>query len=270
MLFDLHVHTSFSDGKFTPEEVVNKAFSKGLNGIAITDHDSIDGVYFASKQGDKYKNFYVIPGIEFGTISNNEEVHILGYFIDYTNKELIDVTQKLRSARIERANKILNKLYEMNIIIDFKDVLKYSSSNNIGRPHIAKALVNKNYVKSVEEAFDLYLSRGKPAYFERFHLSLDETINLIHSVGGFCVLAHPGLLKDKSIIDDAIYKGIDGIECIHSKHTKLETQIYTNIAKTNHLIITGGSDFHGDPDILGDFYVDLEDVPKMKERFENV
>jgi predicted metal-dependent phosphoesterase TrpH len=225
---------------------------------------------FAIKQSEIYKNFYVIPGIEFGTISNNEEVHILGYFIDYNNKELLNITQKLRSSRIERANKILYKLNEMGVTIGITDVLAYSSSDNIGRPHIAKALLEKNYVKSIQEAFELYLNQGKSAYFERYHLSIDETIDLIHSVGGICILAHPGLLKDKSIIDDAIKKGIDGIECIHSKHTRIEIETYKNIAKANGLIITGGSDYHGDSDILGDFYVDIEDIPKMKERVLNV
>lgn len=270
MLFDLHVHTNFSDGEFSPEEVVNKAFNKGLNGIAITDHDTVSGINIASKHGNTYENFFVIPGIELGTIYNNEEVHILGYFIDYNNNELINITKKLRSSRIERAIKILTKLNELGININIKEVMAYSSNDNIGRPHIAKALLEKNYVKSIQEAFDLYLDRGKPAYFERYHLTIDETIRLIHSVGGISVLAHPGLLKDESIINYTINKGIDGIECVHSKHTIVEIETYKNIAISNKLIITGGSDFHRDPEILGDFCVDLEEIPKMKERVVNV
>lgn len=270
MLFDLHVHTNFSDGDYSPEEVVNKAVNKGLTGIAITDHDTVSGINIASKHADTYNNFYVIPGIEFGTLYNDEEVHILGYFIDYKNSVLLDIIQRLKSSRMDRAIKIVAKLKELGMPIDIQDVLAYSSADNIGRPHIARALIGKNYVNSIQEAFDLYLERGKPAYCERYHLSIEETIQLIHSIDGISVLAHPGLLRDKSIINYAIKEGVDGIECIHSKHTGIETDTFINIAKKNNLIITGGSDYHGNPEILGDFYVNLDDIPEMKERVLNV
>ncbi len=270
MKFDLHVHSNYSDGKYSPEIVVEKAFNERLDGIAITDHDTVDGIEEAIRQSKKYNNFYVIPGIEFGCIHNDEEVHILGYFIDYKNIEIINITNELKASRFERSKKIVKKLNKLGININIKDVLDFSDENNIGRPHIARAMMKLKYVKSIEEAFNLFLNRGKPAYIERLHLSIEDTIKLIHLSGGLAVLAHPGLLNDKSIVNYTISKGIDGLECIHSKHTELDREYFSRIASYNNLIITGGSDYHGDLEILGKFTVDIEKIPIMKERILNV
>lgn len=266
---DLHVHSSCSDGLLSPEELVDFAVNHGLDGISVTDHDSVSGISEAICQGSKYSNFYVIPGIEFGCIYENEDVHILGYLIDYKNTLLNDVIRKLRFSRQDRATMIIKKLEDLDIYITIDDVKKHSKDDNIGRPHIARALIEKSYVNSIEEGFEKYLDRGKPAYIERFQLSIVETIDLIHSIGGISVLAHPVLLKNKHIIDYCIEQGIQGLECIHSKHSAEDEKIYKEIASQNNLIVTGGSDFHGDKPLLGKYYISLEDIPVMKARILN-
>ena len=270
MKYDLHVHTSFSDGKYDPKDVVRQAIEKGLSGLAITDHDTVSGIHLAIEEGKEHNNFYIIPGIEFSCIYKDEEVHILGYFIDYNNSFLLDTVIQLQNSRYERALRIINKLKEIGITLDLDSILQHTSDNNVGRLHIAKALVEKNVVKNTQEAFNKYLGRGKQAYFERFHLSVNEVIDLIKNTGGISVLAHPGLLKDKSIIHHAITCGIDGIECIHSKHNLHEIIIYKTIARENKLLITGGSDYHGEPNILGNYYVGFDSIAAMKERYINV
>lgn len=263
---DLHVHTSCSDGLLSPEDLVDLAINRSLDGIAITDHDSVSGIGGAIYQASKYINFYVIPGIEFGCIYDDEEVHILGYLIDYKSKILRDVIGKLKSSRIDRTKKIIEKLENLNIYISIDDVKKHATKDNLGRPHIARAMIEKSYVNSIDEAFEKYLDRGKPAYVDRYQLTIDETIDLIHSIGGISVLAHPVLLKNKYIIDYCISKGIQGIECIHSKHSSEDEKFYRSLATKNNLIITGGSDFHGDKPLLGKYYISLQDIPIMKER----
>jgi hypothetical protein len=272
MKFDLHIHTNFSDGILMPHEVVDLAKHNNLDGIAITDHDTIFGIDEAINRGKSYDDFYIIPGIEFGSIYNGEDVHILGYFIDYKNEELIETIDKLVNSRINRAKKIIEKLNELGVRITLEDVKEHTNKKNIGRPHIARAMIDKNYVETISEAFDKYLDRGKPAYVERLYLSIDETIKLIRTINGISVLAHPGLLKDREIIDYCVVWGIDGIECIHPKHSKEEIEQFTKIANKNDLIITGGSDFHGDADRtgIGKFFVDLNDVPEMRRRLKNV
>lgn len=269
MKFDLHVHTNFSDGLFRPEEVVDLAIKQGLQGIAITDHDTILGIEAAVNYG-KLHNFIVIPGIEFGCTYKNEEVHLLGYFINYKDEELIELSSKLVNSRMERGIKIVEKLNGLGINITLGDVKKHSGDDYIGRPHIARALIDKGYIENIQEAFNKYLNIDKQAYVERFRLSVEDTIDVIKRVGGIPVLAHPGLLKNEHIVDYAISKGIQGIECIHSKHSKETTARFKKIAIKNDLIITGGSDFHGDLVngnlILGEFSVNLEEIKDIRER----
>lgn len=269
MKYDLHVHTDYSDGVLTPKEVVDLAIKRNLDGIAITDHDSIKGVKKSIAYASNFEDFNVIPGIEFSCIYRDEEVHILGYFIDIENKYLLEATKEFRISRKERAKKIIENLKNMNMNIEFEDVFKEGDREFIGRADIARELVKKSYVKTTQEAFSKYLNRGKPAYAKRFHLGVEKTIKLIKEANGISVLAHPGLLKDHSIVDYCIEKGIEGIECIHSKHSKSDTEKFKKIAENNNLIITGGSDFHEKYKknyIMGKYYIDLNTIPEFKER----
>lgn len=270
MRFDLHVHTNHSDGILSPIQVVNLAVKQKLSGIAITDHDTVSGIEDAIKESLKHDNFKVIPGIEFSCICRDEEVHILGYFIDYKNPNIIDITNRLKSARLNRGIEIVKKINSLGMNLTVEEVKQFSGEEYIGRPHIARALIKKGYLSNIQEGFDKYLNRGKPAYVERYKMTIEDTIDLIKNSGGISILAHPGLLKDKSIIEYSIMLGIDGIECIHSKHTKKEVKLFSEIASSKNLIATGGSDCHGDVVrgslLLGSCFVDINNIPQMKER----
>ena len=270
MIFDMHTHTTYSDGLTSPKELVDLGVESGLNGIALTDHDEVAGIKEAIDHSRKYPNFYLIPGIEFGCNINNEEVHILGYFIDYEDEELLGILKKLHKSRYTRAHNILEKLKSLNIDISIEDVLKHSDQENLGRPHIGRAMIDKGYVANLDQAFDKYLDRGKPAYVERYQLAINETIDLIYRLGGLSVLAHPSLLKDRGIIDYCIENGIMGIEAYHYKHTSSDQEIFVEIAKKNNLIITAGSDFHGDRGKLGHPSIDIDFIPEIKGRLLDV
>lgn len=267
MKFDLHVHTNKSDGIYSPSEIVNLSVIRGLAGIAITDHDNIDGIEEAIKYSLNFREFKVIPGIEFSSIYNDQEVHILGYYIDYKSKKLIDITTDIKVSRLQRGKKMIKKINDLDMNITMEDVRRFSRKEFIGRPHIARALIEKRYVKSMSEAFEKYLNIDAPAYVERYKIEIDEIINLIKEIGGVSILAHPGLIKDRTIIDYCISKGINGIECIYPRHTNEDFEFLLNTAKKNNLIVTGGSDFHGDRTkdiLLGEYYVSLETINQME------
>lgn len=270
MIFDMHTHTTYSDGLISPRNLVNLGVESGLSGIAITDHDEVAGIKEAIDQSRKYPNFYLIPGIEFGCNMNNEEVHILGYFIEYENQELLGILKKLHESRFTRAHRILERLRRLNIDISMEDVLKHSNEENLGRPHIGRAMIDKGYVVNLEQAFDKYLDRGKPAYVERYQLGIKATLDLISRLNGISVLAHPGLLKDRGIVDYCIENGLMGIEGYHYKHNSSDREEFLKIAKTHNLIITGGSDFHGDRGILGNPSVNIDYIPEIKRRLLDV
>lgn len=271
MIFDLHVHTNHSDGIYSPEAVVDLAVRAKLDGIAITDHDTISAIEISINHSKFYNNFIVIPGIEFGCIHNAEEVHILGYFIDYTDPNIIKITNELRQSRLIRGEKMIDKINALGFNITLDEVKRLSGDAYIGRPHIARVMIDKGYVNSVSEAFDKFLNRGRPGYVERYKITIEETIKLIKNTGGIAVLAHPGLLKDLSIIDYCISVGIDGLECTHSKHTNNDRENFIKIAKSNNLIITGGSDFHGDTkdvgQLLGKFWIRIDDIQSLRRGY---
>lgn len=259
MKVDLHIHTSASDGLLSPSSVVDYSVKKKLRAIAVTDHDTVSGLPEAIARSKIYNNFTVINGIELSCSYLNEEVHILGYFIDPESPVLIKALKNFKEDRFNRAIKIIKRLNELNIEINMDDVRKYSSGEIFGRPHIARALVYNGYVSDISEAFNLYLGKGKPAYVERNKLSIPDGIDLIHKANGIAVLAHPGILDNKDAIFYVIEKEIDGMEVIHSKHSQWDVLNLLKIANENNLIVSGGSDWHGDTKnnniILGEYYV---------------
>ncbi|MGI5920277.1 MAG: PHP domain-containing protein [Syntrophomonadaceae bacterium] len=246
MLYDLHVHTTASDGFYSPPEVLQKADRLGLLGIAITDHDSVDGLTTARdylNHSTLKVNF--IPGIELNTEWCGEEIHILGYFIDYENSHLLTRLESLKNARLDRAKKILSKLKSMGINLAFSEVQRLAPGNLIGRPHIARAMMEKGYVFSIKEAFDKYISRGRPAYVARYKFVCTEAIDIIKKAGGIAVLAHPGLIRSKDVLDFVLQQDIDGIEVFYPEHTEEQVKRLTDLCAEKNLFITGGSDFHG-------------------------
>jgi len=246
VFYDLHVHTSASDGEETPQTVILRAIETGLAGLAITDHDTVDGLEPA-RQFIEENLFEIdfIPGIELNTDYGEDEVHILGYFIDFNSEYLKLRLSEIRDQRYSRAEKMIAKLQNMGINIEFEQVKNVALGKLIGRPHIARVLCSNGYADSQEEAFQLYIERGKPAYVPRYKFLPAEAIALIKQAGGIAVLAHPGLIKDNAKIYECIRLGIDGIEIFYPEHTEEQKQHFIEIAKENGLLMTGGSDFHG-------------------------
>ncbi|MGF7057099.1 PHP domain-containing protein [Brassicibacter mesophilus] len=266
---DLHIHTTASDGLLHPYEVVDWANKKNIEIIAITDHDTTDGIKRAINRAKSY-DIIVIPGIEFSCDFNGEEIHILGYYIDYESEILNRVTSRLKESRLIRGEKIVNKLINMGLKITVQDVKSLAGKGAVGRPHIARALINKGYADSIEEAFSKYIGRNRPAYVDRLKLSVKECIELIHSVGGVAVLAHPGLIESDKIISEVIKYEIDGIEVVHSKHSRDTMNELASLADCLGLIKTGGSDCHGtlidNKPMLGDFYIDIEQFELLRDK----
>ncbi|MCT4606789.1 MAG: PHP domain-containing protein [Marinisporobacter sp.] len=268
-MIDMHVHTNASDGILSPRDVVYWAKERGFKGIAITDHDTIDGIKEAIKVSQEYDDFLVIPGIEFSTLYYDREVHILGYFIDYKNQQLIHMTKRIKNYRAKRIELMVDKLRELGYDIHFSEVKDDQKEGAIGRPHVARILVQKGYVSSVSEAFEKLLSKGRPAYVERFKLTVDEAIEFIENAKGIPVLAHPALIDKGIDIEEIIKKGIKGIEVYHSEHSAFHNKMYLELSKKYDLFITGGSDYHdemieGIPNI-GKIFIPYDTIKEMKK-----
>lgn len=241
---DLHIHTTASDGVLTPEEVLKWAYNKGLKAISITDHDTISGMTKALSI-NRFIDLEIVPGIELNSEYLDEEIHVLGYYINYDNKSLLAKLKEIQQFRHDRAIKMIKNLKDLNMDISIDEVKKISKGESIGRPHIAQALINKGYSKDIKSAFRDYIGAGCPAYADRYKLSTKQAIIMINDAGGIPVLAHPGLLKNKSKLNDILNQGFSGIEVYHSKHDNETVKSLKEIAKKRELIITGGSDCHG-------------------------
>ena len=241
---DLHIHTTASDGVLTPEEVLKWAYKKGLKAISITDHDTISGMTKALSI-NRFIDLEIVPGIELNSEYLDEEIHVLGYYINYDNKSLLAKLKEIQQFRHDRAIKMIKNLKDLNMDISIDEVKKISKGESIGRPHIAQALINKGYSKDIKSAFRDYIGAGCPAYADRYKLSTKQAIIMINDAGGIPVLAHPGLLKNKSKLNDILNQGFSGIEVYHSKHDNETVKSLKEIAGKKELIITGGSDCHG-------------------------
>lgn len=244
-MIDLHIHSSHSDGSYAPHQIAQMASELNLTAISITDHDSVDGVVDGKLVSEKLKVKF-IPGVEISTKYQNKGVHLLGYFIDWTNIELSKTLKHLRTARIKRANKTLDILKNKGLSISYEEVQKISDKGSVGRVHIAKALLARGYVRSISEAFDLYLAAGRPAYVEKEVLQLGEAINLIRDSGGFAFIAHPGIEKLYDCLDKFVGLGVYGVEVYHPNHTEDDIVFFKEYAKRKNLLCSGGSDFHGE------------------------
>lgn len=243
-LADLHVHTTASDGVLSPEVVIRWADKLGLAAIAITDHDTTEGLDAAIERGSKV-GLEVIPGIELGTYVDGCEVHILGYYIHYSQKWFQSKLESLKAWRNLRAEKLIENLNDIyDIDMDFEHVRKIAGNAAISRPHIGRALMDMGLAKDLTEAFNKYIGNKCPAYVPRRTLSPQEGIDLIKRSGGIPILAHPGLIENKNIVNHVIDLEIEGMEVFHPSHTVCQEAEFFKICQQKKLLVTGGSDFH--------------------------
>jgi predicted metal-dependent phosphoesterase TrpH len=249
MSIDLHVHSTFSDGTMSPGELIALAKKKGLKAISITDHDTVEGVVevIDSYKGDRFE---VISGVEIGAKFSGITIHILGYFFDPDNAHFKKALEKLQETRHERNMHILLQLKKFGIDISDSELRVISPTGQTGRPHIAKILLQKGIVKTIEEAFSRFLRKGAEAYVPRFLFTPVEVFNMIRQAGGISVLAHPLQLKNAGLnlakaIEDLAFLGMDGLETYYPTHSKKTRTTLMRSAVDNDLVLTGGSDFHG-------------------------
>lgn len=244
MKADLHLHTTASDGRLEPAELVSLAIEVGLDVIAVTDHDTIDGVVPALEAAEAH-SLKVIPGVEINTDVGRGEVHILGYFIDYTDRKLAATLQKLRESRRERAQKMVAKLSDLGMKVDWQRVSELAQGGTVGRPHVSQALFEKGYVSSEKEAFDKYIGHNGPAYVERYKLLPAEVVKLIIDAQGLPVLAHPA---DIAGLNELVPKlkavGLVGLEVYYRDYSPAIISRLVKIAEQYDLVTTGGTDYH--------------------------
>lgn len=266
------MHTTASDGFFSPSEVVKKSFDAGLRIISITDHDSIDGLKEA-KEYAKNLNIDVINGIELSAEFEDKEVHILGYFFDETNSELTLKIDEFKNQRYQRIINFVEKLNQKQISISIDDVLEFSKAGTLGRPHIAQALIKKGYASNFYEVFSKFLGNDSPFYVKKNFLAPETAFDLIHRAGGVCIIAHPGAFSEKAL-SHFVKSGVDGFEVNHPSLSSEQKKFYHEFVRKNHLIGTGGSDFHGgrrnDEINLGKYYIPAARVELLKQRAMNL
>jgi hypothetical protein len=264
---DLHLHTFYSDGTYSPAELINAVANAGINAIAVTDHDTVDGVAPTIEEG-RGKDIEVIPAIELTAEYEGLEIHILGYCIDHNNASLTQKLNFLQEFRRERIHKMVEKLKTMNVDINAQAVFDISGKGTVGRLHLARALLKAGHVDSVYMAFQKYIGEKSPAYICGFRLSPYEAIKLIKDNGGIPVLAHPHSLKRDDLIPLFVDYGLRGLEAYYPEHSQNTTDHYRNLANKYNLLVTGGSDCHGHakPEVqLGSVKIPYALVEKLKE-----
>ena len=279
-MIDLHIHTTCSDGGLTPREVVDRAARAGLRAIAITDHDGVDGNAEAEDAGREL-GVAVVPGVEISTRWDDLTIHLLGYGLRRITGEIRETLARLVRSREERNPRMVQKLREMGIDITMEEVLAEANGSLVGRPHFARVLVRKGVFRSVQEAFDRVLGRGRPAYVDKERLTPTEACAVIRRAGGIPVLAHPGLIEEERpgalppLLAHLLELGLGGIEAYYSRHTPGQTRRYRALARSRGLLVTGGSDFHrpgeGGPEIgtgFGDLRVPDACYEALAERLE--
>jgi hypothetical protein len=268
MFADLHLHTSFSDGTYSPEELAGHCQRVGLSVVALTDHDTVEGCA-RMETACRERGIEFIPASELTTELDDNELHLIGYFLDTQNSRLLTELARFQEVRQNRIREMCARLNELGIALPAENVFKIANCRAPGRPHVGRALVQAGLCKTLDEAFDRFLKKGKPAWVPKFRISAADGIALIHQAGGLAVMAHPGLNRTDEVIPKLVEQGMDGLECFHSRHSTAASQHYTLLAEQHGLLITGGSDCHGmnkGKPLVGTIKLPLDYVRKMKSR----
>lgn len=243
---DLHLHSSASDGVLSPAEVIAKAAELGLTAISLTDHDNVDGIAPALEAAKQYPSLTFIPGLEISTDTSTGEVHVLGYYIDHTNPELLSALRSLRDSRLGRAQKMTEKLSDMGISIEWEHVKELAGDGSVGRPHVAQALLDKGYIDTIKEAFTKYIGFGGPAYVPREKKTPVEAVELITRAEGLAVLAHPlGIPNLDTLLKTLVRARLIGLEVYYKDYSTEDREYLARISDKYGLIATGGTDYHG-------------------------
>jgi predicted metal-dependent phosphoesterase TrpH len=262
MKADLHLHTTASDGRLSPQELVERAAHLGLEVIAITDHDSTSGIPSAFEAARSFPNLQVIPGIEIDTDLPDHDVHILGYFIDYENVEFANILDQLRNSRHERGQKMVARLAELGMQIEWERVLELASGGAIGRPHIAQAMLERGYISNFKEAFTQYIGRNCVAYVKRAKVTPLEAVTLIVKANGLPFLAHPADIKNlESFVNQLQKAGLAGIEVYYANYSAEVIERLRTVADKFGLVSSGGSDYHGLDNTIG-ANIGTVDIPR--------
>lgn len=270
MFVDLHMHTFFSDGTYSPEELAEQARVHGLSAISLTDHDTVEGCErMAAACASRGIEF--IPGCELTAELDNHELHILGYGMDTSNARLLSELARFQEVRQNRIREMVARINEAGVPLSVEAVFRLANCRSPGRPHVARAMVQEGYCRTHDEAFDRFLKRGKPAWVPKCKMSALEAIELLHQAGGLAVMAHPGLNRTDDFIPSLVTAGLDGIECFHTKHSTSTTEHYLMVAEQNHLLVSGGSDCHGmskGKPLIGTLKVPYEFLARLKEALQ--
>jgi predicted metal-dependent phosphoesterase TrpH len=266
---DLHLHTTYSDGALQPKDLVKQAHVAGLSVISITDHDNVGAIDEAREAGKSF-GLEVVPGVELSVALNDKDIHLLAYFFDHHDKKLLDYLAFFRYERLKRAERIVQKLNDINIPLKLDAVLDQAGIGSVGRPHIASALLEEGLTGTYHEAFMKYIGAGAPAYEKKYQLSPSEATQLVAQAGGLSFLAHPGKYTTDIELSTLIQAGLDGIEVVHPSHNEARQEFYRGVVHQYFLLECGGSDYHGgkknDDQVLGAYTVPLEVVEDMRTR----
>lgn len=265
MRADLHTHTTASDGTVTPAGLVALALDRGLDVLAITDHDSVEGLAAAAEAASG-TSLLLISGVELSAVHEGRDVHVLGYFVDAEDRRLLGHLTDLRAARTRRARSMVDALVEAGYDVTLDEVLALSDGGAIGRSHIARALVRKGHADTVADAFGRLIGRGRPFYVGKDVRSPDEVVGVINDAGGLAVLAHPAVSGVEDLIGPLQEIGLAGVEAYHADHSAEQRARLVALARQGGLLVTGGTDYHGphapNPDV-GDVAVPSEAVEAL-------
>src|SRR2546430_817796 len=265
---DLHLHTCFSDATYTPDEMVAQGDRNGLAALALTDHDTVEGCVRTALACEA-SEIEFIPGTELTAEQDDNELHILGYFIDIQNPKLLIELARFQTVRQNRIREMVSRLNGVKVPLTADAVFALANCHSPGRPHVARALVKGGFCSSMDEAFERFLKKNRPAWVPKFKMSAADATQLIHDAGGVAVMAHPGLNHADEVIPGMAESGLDGIECFHTKHSPGTAQHYLKLAERFHLLVTGGSDCHGlskGKPLIGTVKLPYEHVENLKMR----
>lgn len=244
MYADLHLHSSFSDGTYTPEEVVVQAQRHGLAAVALTDHDTVEGCE-RMRAACERAGLEFLPGTELTAEVDGRELHLLAYCLDTEDPPLLARLATCQEVRQRRVHEMVARLNALHVPLAAEAVFQLANCRSPGRPHVARALVQGGFCATLDEAFERFLKNHRPAWVPKFRMPAAEAIALVHAAGGLAVLAHPALNRADDLIPELAAAGLDGLECFHTKHSSAVAAYYVRVAEQHHLLVTGGSDCHG-------------------------